>query len=58
LYEYSLENFKRQERVNRMLFACLEELAIENARLARQLQDYRIAELQKVKPEKVERSGE
>jgi hypothetical protein len=37
LYEYSLDNFKRQERVNRMLFACIEELAIENAKLARQL---------------------
>jgi hypothetical protein len=35
LYEYSLENFKRQERVNRILFACVEELAIENARLRR-----------------------
>jgi hypothetical protein len=33
LYEYSLENFRRQQRVNRLLFACLEELAIENARL-------------------------
>ena len=58
LYEYSLENFKRQERVNRMLFASLEELAIENAKLARQLQDYRIAELQKVKTEPVKRTAE
>ena len=33
LYDYSLENFRRQQRVNRLLFACLEELAIENARL-------------------------
>lgn len=33
LYEYSLENFRRQERVNRALFACMEELAIENAKL-------------------------
>ena len=33
LYEYSLENFRRQERVNRALFACIEELAIENAKL-------------------------
>jgi hypothetical protein len=33
LYEYSLENFRRQDRVNRALFACIEELAIENARL-------------------------
>ena len=35
LYEYSLENFRRQQQVNRILFACLEELAIENARLER-----------------------
>jgi hypothetical protein len=33
LYEYSLENFRKQQRVNRFLFACIEELAIENARL-------------------------
>ena len=37
LYEYSLENFRRQQRVNRTLFACLEELAIENARLRQDL---------------------
>ena len=37
LYEYSLENFRRQQRVNRTLFACLEELAIENARLQQDL---------------------
>ncbi len=35
LYEYSVANFARQERVNRMLIACIEELAIENARLRR-----------------------
>ncbi len=52
LYEYSLENFKRQERVNRMLFACIEELAIQNATLARELQDCRIAGLQEVKTSK------
>jgi Trm5-related predicted tRNA methylase len=33
LFEYSQENFRRQDRVNRVLFACVEELAIENARL-------------------------
>jgi hypothetical protein len=33
LYEYSLDNFRRQQRVNRLLFALVEELAIENARL-------------------------
>jgi hypothetical protein len=33
LYDYSLENFRRQQRVNRLLFASIEELAIENAKL-------------------------
>jgi hypothetical protein len=33
LWEYSLENFRTQRRVNAILFACIEELAIENARL-------------------------
>jgi hypothetical protein len=37
LYEYSLENFRRQQRVNELLFSCIEELAIENVRLARLL---------------------
>ena len=39
LYEYSLENFRRQQQVNRILFACLEELAIENARLQRLVEE-------------------
>jgi hypothetical protein len=38
LFEYSLENFERQQRVNRILFACIEELAIENARLRQDIQ--------------------
>jgi hypothetical protein len=33
LYEYTREHFRRQHRVNLVLFACLESLAIENARL-------------------------
>ena len=37
LYEFSLDNFKRQERVNHALFACIETLAIENAELRRRL---------------------
>lgn len=37
LYEFSLENFRRQERVNHTLFACIEALAIENAELRRRL---------------------
>jgi hypothetical protein len=35
LFEYSQENFRRQHHLNRLLFACIEELAIENARLRR-----------------------
>ncbi|MGE3517742.1 MAG: hypothetical protein AB7J63_02225 [Vicinamibacterales bacterium] len=38
LYEFSLENFRRQRHINEVLFACIEELAIENARLRRALQ--------------------
>ena len=37
LYDFSLENFRRQQRINRILFACVEELAIENARLRREI---------------------
>jgi len=37
LFEYSQENFRRQDRLNRILFACIEELAIENARLRREM---------------------
>ena len=39
LYEYSLENFRRQRRINTVLFACIEELAIENARLRQSMED-------------------
>ena len=38
LYEYSLENFRKQRRINTVLFACIEELAIDNARLRQALQ--------------------
>jgi hypothetical protein len=37
LFEYSRDNFARQQRVNHVLFACVQELAIENAELRRQL---------------------
>lgn len=37
LYEYSLENFRKQRRINQVLFACIEELAIENAWLRQAL---------------------
>ena len=38
LFEYSQENFRRQDRLNRILFACVEELALENARLRRRIE--------------------
>ena len=38
LFEYSRDNFERQRRVNLVLFACVQELAAETARLRRQLQ--------------------
>ena len=40
LYEYSLENFRKQRRINTVLFACIEELAIENARLRKALDEH------------------
>jgi hypothetical protein len=38
LFEFSRDNFERQARVNTVLFACIQELAIENARLRADLQ--------------------
>lgn len=38
LFEYSRDNFERQRRVNLVLFACVQELAAETARLRRQVQ--------------------
>jgi hypothetical protein len=35
LFEYSQSNFKRQQHLNRILLACIEELAVDNARLRR-----------------------
>ena len=37
LFEYSRDNFERQRRVNQALFACVQELALETARLRREL---------------------
>lgn len=38
LFEYSQSNFLRQQRVNHVLFACVQQLAIENASLRRDLE--------------------
>jgi hypothetical protein len=37
LVEYNRENVRRQQRVNQLFAACIEELAVENARLRREL---------------------
>jgi hypothetical protein len=37
LFEYSRDNFERQRRVNHVLFACVQELAVENARLRQEV---------------------
>lgn len=36
-YEYSRDNFERQRRVNHVLFACVQELALETALLRRDI---------------------
>ena len=36
-HEFNRDNFERQRRVNQVLFACVQELAIETARLRRDL---------------------
>ena len=41
LFEYSHDNFVRQQRVNHVLFACVQELAIQNAELRRDLSKLR-----------------
>lgn len=37
LYEYSRDNFERQRRTNQVLFACVQELALETAQLRREV---------------------
>ena len=37
LFEYNRDNFERQRRVNAVLFACVQELAVESARLRQEL---------------------
>ena len=37
LYEYSRDNFERQRRTNHVLFACVQELALETAQLRREV---------------------
>lgn len=37
LFDYSRENFARQERLNIVLMSCLQQLAVDHARLAQRL---------------------
>jgi hypothetical protein len=37
-YEFNRDNFERQRRINQVLFACVQELAIELAKQKRELQ--------------------
>jgi len=37
MYEYSRDNFERQRRTNQVLFACVQELALESAQLRREV---------------------
>jgi hypothetical protein len=39
LFEYNRDNFERQRRVNAVLFACVQELALETARLRQDLRN-------------------
>lgn len=41
LFEYTLENFRRQHRLNLALMACVQTLAIEHAKLSREVAELR-----------------
>ncbi len=41
LFEFTLENFRRQHRLNQVLMACLQTLAVDHARLAREVAELR-----------------
>lgn len=47
LFEYTLENFRRQQRINLTLMACLQTLAVEHVRLRRELAER--SEIQEVR---------
>jgi hypothetical protein len=38
-HEFNRDNFERQRRINQVLFACVQELAIETTRLRRELRE-------------------
>jgi hypothetical protein len=41
LHEHGMAGFRRQQRINEVVFACLQALAIENARLRHDLEEAR-----------------
>jgi hypothetical protein len=43
LFEYSRDNFERQRRVNQVLFACVQELALETVRLRQEVRELEAA---------------
>ena len=51
LYEYSRDNFERQRRTNQVLFACVQELAIETAQLRREVRRLSFSAPAAVRPE-------
>jgi len=55
LFEYSRDNFERQRRVNQVLFACIQELAIENATLRQEMRAITGGTLPHARPEASER---
>jgi hypothetical protein len=54
MFEYSRDNFERQRRVNHVLFACIQELAIENAALRQQMRALTPPSARTGRPEAVE----
>ena len=56
LFEYSRDNFERQRRLNLVLFACVQELAAETARLRRDLRRLSTGVEEPTRPESVERT--
>lgn len=56
LFEYSRDNFERQRRVNYVLFACVQELALETARLRRDMRRLGPGVTAPPRPESLERT--
>jgi hypothetical protein len=55
LFEYSRDNFERQQRVNLVLFACVQELVVETARLRQQVAQQSLPPVGTAPPDGVKR---